>query len=69
VGAIGGIESKMIGARREGATIFLAPLDNCGEIRHIPKGLQVIPVKSLKEAISALRSKDPASIKGCQASG
>ena len=69
VGAIGGIESKMIGARRDGATIFLAPLDNCGEIRHIPKGLQVIPVKSLKEAISALRSKDPASLVGCQTSG
>lgn len=69
VGAIGGIESKMIGARREGATIFLAPLDNCGEIRHIPEGLQVIPVKSLKEAISALRSKDPASLVGCQTSG
>jgi len=69
VGAIGGIESKMIGARREGATIFLAPLDNCDEIRHIPKGLQVVPVKSLKEAIAALRSKEPASLPGCQASG
>lgn len=69
VGAIGGIESKMIGARREGATLFLAPFDNCGEIRHIPKGLQVVPVKSLKEAIAALRSKNPASLVDCQTSG
>lgn len=69
VGAIGGIESKMIGARREGATIFLAPADNCGEIRHIPKGLQVIPVKSLKEAVAALRSTEPAALPGCRTSG
>ena len=65
IGPIGGIESKMIGARREGATIFLAPADNCGEIRHIPEGLQVIPVKSLKEAVSALRAEDPGLLPGC----
>ena len=58
VGAIGGIEEKMIGASRKGATIFLAPRDNCPDIKHIPKGLKVIPVSTLSEAIAALRAPD-----------
>ena len=58
VGAIGGIEEKMIGASRKGATIFLAPRDNCPDIRHIPKDLKVIPVATLKEAIEVLRAPD-----------
>lgn len=58
VGAIGGIEEKMIGAARSGATIFLAPRDNCLDIRHVPKGLKVIPVSTLSEAVAAMRASD-----------
>lgn len=58
VGAIGGIEEKMIGAARKGATIFLAPRENCPDIKHIPKGLKVIPVSTLSEAIAALRAPE-----------
>ena len=58
VGAIGGIEEKMIGASREGATIFLAPSENCLDIRHIPKGLKVIPVTTLDEAVKYLRAPE-----------
>lgn len=58
VGAIGGIEEKMIGASRIGATIFLAPRENCPDIKHVPKGLKVIPVSTLSEAIAALRAPD-----------
>ena len=58
IGAIGGIESKLIGARGSGATIFLAPVDNCDDISHIPDGLQVIPVATLKEAVEILRADD-----------
>jgi PDZ domain-containing protein len=58
VGAIGGIEEKMIGASRKGATIFLAPRENCPDIKHVPKGLKVIPVSTLSEAIAALRAPD-----------
>ena len=58
VGAIGGIEEKMIGASRKGATIFLAPRENCPDIKHIPQGLKVIPVSTLSEAIAALRAPD-----------
>jgi PDZ domain-containing protein len=58
VGPIGGIEAKMVGASRRGATIFLAPRANCSEIQNIPSGLQVIPVSTLSEAISALRAPE-----------
>ena len=58
VGAIGGIEEKLIGAAREGVTLFLAPSLNCSDIRHIPKGLRVVPVDTLTEAIAALRERD-----------
>ena len=58
VGGIGGIEEKMIGASREGATIFLAPRVNCPDIKHVPKGLKVIPVSTLQEALAALRAPD-----------
>ena len=58
VGGIGGIEEKMIGASRIGATIFIAPRENCPDIEHVPKGLKVIPVSTLSEAIEALRAPD-----------
>lgn len=65
VGPIGGIEEKLIGAAREGATLFLAPALNCPDIRHTPKGLRVVPVDNLTEAIAALREKDPERLPMC----
>lgn len=66
IGPIGGIESKLIGAARVGATIFLAPRGNCDEIVHVPKGLQVIPVSTLQEAVEVLRDKDPNDRPSCE---
>ncbi|CAN5525999.1 PDZ domain-containing protein [soil metagenome] len=55
VGAIGGIQLKMLGARRAGASIFLAPAANCADVRgNIPSGLNVIKVTSLHDAITSL---------------
>lgn len=65
VGGIGGIEEKMIGASRIGAEIFLAPRENCPDMKHIPKGLKVIPVSTLEEAVSALRAPDNFKHPGC----
>ncbi|KTR72347.1 hypothetical protein SA12R_01730, partial [Rothia kristinae] len=70
VGAIGGIRQKMIGARQAGATLFLAPADNCDEVTgHIPDGLSVVKVSTLDEAVEAVRGvgegKDPASYPQC----
>lgn len=68
IGAIGGIENKLIGARRSGATLFLAPRNNCDDIAHIPEGLQVIPVSTLAEAVEVLRDPDPSDRPSCQTS-
>lgn len=55
VGPIGGIQQKLVSAQREGATYFLAPLENCGEVvGNVPGGLQVIAVSTLSEARDAL---------------
>lgn len=57
VGPIGGIAQKMVGARRDGATFFLAPTSNCQEvIGHIPDGLTVVAVSNLDEALNAVHA-------------
>ena len=55
VGPIGGIALKMIAARNAGATVFLAPAGNCGDVRgNVPSGLQVVKVNTLHGAVQAL---------------
>jgi PDZ domain-containing protein len=60
VGAIGGINQKIIGAKSAGATIFLLPKDNCQDLssprdlNHSSNGLQLIAVASLSQAVHAL---------------
>jgi PDZ domain-containing protein len=55
VGAIGGITQKMIGARHNGATVFLSPAANCSEARStVPDGLRLVKVTALSDAIAAL---------------
>jgi PDZ domain-containing protein len=65
VGPIGGIEEKLIGAARAGSKLFLAPALNCNDIRHVPSGLQVVAVETLREAVAALESKDLESLPAC----
>jgi PDZ domain-containing protein len=55
VGPIGGIEDKLIGAKRAGATLFIAPIDNCIDITNIPKGLQIVAVSTLGQAVTLLK--------------
>lgn len=55
VGAIGGIQEKMIGARSAGARWFLAPADDCVEVvGYVPEGLRVVQVSTLREARQAV---------------
>jgi Lon-like protease len=57
VGAIGGIQLKMIAARDHGATVFLAPAGNCDDVRGAtPDGLQVVKVDTLDHAVDDLLS-------------
>jgi len=54
VGAIGGINEKIASAQKAGATLFFAPVDNAAEIANVPRGIKVITVATLAQAISYL---------------
>ena len=55
VGAVGGVALKTQAAKRDGATVFLVPEEECADARaELPKGLRLIPVTSLKGAVGAL---------------
>ncbi|MFF4114747.1 S16 family serine protease [Streptomyces sp. NPDC001714] len=55
VGAVGGVALKTQAARRDGATVFLVPEDECGDAKaELPKGLRLVPVTTLKGAVSDL---------------
>lgn len=66
VGSIGGVAEKILAAKKAGATFFLVPENNCSDLAAgmatIPEGLKIAAVSSLKEAVTALNSKDP---RGC----
>lgn len=63
VGPIGGINEKIQAAYKAGATLFLAPIGNRDEITNVPKGVKVVIVATLDDAMKALAVK-PLSAKG-----
>jgi PDZ domain-containing protein len=57
IGAIGGIQQKMDGARAAGATVFLAPSANCPDARGaVPAGMRLVRVRTLAGAVAALHA-------------
>ncbi len=57
VGAIGGIPQKLNGAKRDGATLFLVPKDNCAEaLRNTVPGLTMAEVATVDDALTALET-------------
>lgn len=71
VGSIGGIAQKMVGAKANGAEYFLAPAANCQDVvGHIPDGLQVVKVDTLKSAYDAVSligsGKDGSKLPRCE---
>lgn len=66
IGPIGGIEEKLVAAKRAGVELFLAPEENCAELSSIPEGIIVAAVGTIDEAVAALNSKRP---KGCDSLG
>jgi PDZ domain-containing protein len=55
VGPIGGIQQKLVAARRAGAAVFLVPAANCAEAAaRIPHGLRLVKVATLDDALAAL---------------
>jgi Lon-like protease len=69
VGPIGGIQQKLVGAKRGGAAWFLAPAENCNEVvGHIPDGLQVVKVATFtqaRDAVKAIAAKHTTSLARC----
>jgi len=54
---VGGLKQKTIGARRTGVDLFLVPAgDNAAVARRYADGLRVVPVKSFRQALSALQT-------------
>ncbi|GAA1534747.1 PDZ domain-containing protein [Actinomadura kijaniata] len=55
VGPIGGIQQKMIAARRAGAAVFLTPAGNCKDaLAARPDGLRLVRADTLKSAIESI---------------
>lgn len=72
MGPIGGIRQKLYGARDAGASVFLAPADNCDEVvGNVPDGLDVYSVTTLDDAVTVLETVaddgDTASLPTCTA--
>jgi PDZ domain-containing protein len=64
VGSIGGIQEKIAGAARSGATAFLVPAPNCADLAGVRTSMSLIKVATLEDAIraaTALASGRPAS--------
>ena len=58
VGPIGGLESKIRGAERSGAAMFLSPRGNCADAGAVQPDIPLVPVDSLDQALEVLA--DPA---------
>ncbi|MBB1255712.1 S16 family serine protease [Streptomyces alkaliterrae] len=57
VGPVGGVPLKTQAARRDGATVFLVPEAECAAAKaERPDGLRLVPVRTLKGAIDALKA-------------
>ena len=61
VGPIGGVRQKVLGAVRKHSDIVLVPVANAPDGKAAAKGrVQVIPVASFRQALTALGAKVPA---------
>jgi PDZ domain-containing protein len=73
VGPIGGIAEKITGAKKDGVKIFLAPIENCKDIKNkvqltnsgSKNDMKIVPVATLTEAISVLNLPADATYPSC----
>ncbi len=59
VGAIGGIQQKLVGAQAAGAKLFLVPSDNCAEAvggNYDPDKMRLVKVTTLDDAIEDVQA-------------
>ena len=55
VGGIGGIQEKIAGAEAAGATTFLVPAPNCGDLAGVRTSMRLVRVATLGDAVRAAR--------------
>jgi Lon-like protease len=58
VGPIGGIQEKIAGAEKAGATEFFVPAGNCADLAGLHTDVRLIKVSTLHDAIAALEALD-----------
>jgi PDZ domain-containing protein len=57
VGPIGGIQQKIVGAREDGAQLFLVPADNCEDAQGARNGdMRLVKVDTFDTARSAIET-------------
>lgn len=59
VGPVGGVRHKVVAAERAGAGVFLVPDSNAAVAVAAARHIRVIPVRTVAEAVAALRSLPP----------
>ena len=59
VGPIGGVEEKVVGARKAGAQVFLVPRENAEAARRLAGDLVVVPVSTYRDALRYLERTAP----------
>ena len=59
VGAIGGIQQKLVGAQGDGARLFLVPAENCAEAlgaHYDPQKMRLVKVTTLDDAVKDVKA-------------
>ena len=51
---IGGVDQKILGAKKAGAKMFIMPRANCSSQTKSPKGMSIYAVRNLSEAVHLL---------------
>jgi PDZ domain-containing protein len=64
VGGIGGIQEKIAGAEQAGATTFLVPAPNCGDLVGVHTSMRLVRVATLPDAVRAVRWLDSPDLAG-----
>ncbi|HEY3058774.1 MAG TPA: PDZ domain-containing protein [Chloroflexota bacterium] len=59
VGPVGGVAEKAIAAEHDGAQVFLVPSDNFDDAQRWVKGLRIVPVDRIDDAVKFLCSLEP----------
>jgi PDZ domain-containing protein len=58
VGPIGGVEEKVVAAERAGAAVFFVPVDNEGSARAVADDMEIVPVRTYRDAVAYLDRTD-----------